>query len=428
MDKFRIEGGRRLEGRVKISGSKNASLPAMAAALLTEEAVRLENVPHVHDIITMSKLLAYMDARVDMADARDMMPATGMTIKAERVSDAEAPYELVKTMRASILTLGPLVGRLGHARVSLPGGCAIGARPVDLHLKALELMGAQISTEHGYVEARVPGGGRLHGAHIVFEKITVTGTENLMMAAALADGETRMDNAAREPEISDLAELLVKMGAEIEGAGTSTLRVRGVAKLGGAVHRIIPDRIEAGTFLAAAAITGGELVLESCEPAHLGAVIAKLTEAGVEIRAEGTGALRARGATKLTATDVVTEEYPGFATDMQAQFMALMTQANGDSAITEKIFENRFLHASEMARMGANISIEGNRAVVHGPAALTGTTVIASDLRASASLVLAGLVADGETIIDRVYHIDRGYERIVEKLSAVGARIERVRG
>ena len=428
MDKFRIEGGRRLEGRVKISGSKNASLPAMAAALLTEEAVRLENVPHVHDIITMSKLLAYMDARVDMADARDMMPATGMTIKAERVSDAEAPYELVKTMRASILTLGPLVGRLGHARVSLPGGCAIGARPVDLHLKALELMGAQISTEHGYVEARVPGGGRLHGAHIVFEKITVTGTENLMMAAALADGETRMDNAAREPEISDLAELLVKMGAEIEGAGTSTLRVHGVAKLGGAVHRIIPDRIEAGTFLAAAAITGGELVLESCEPAHLGAVIAKLTEAGVEIRAEGTGALRVRGATKLTATDVVTEEYPGFATDMQAQFMALMTQANGDSAITEKIFENRFLHASEMARMGANISIEGNRAVVHGPAALTGTTVIASDLRASASLVLAGLLADGETIIDRVYHIDRGYERIVEKLSAVGARIERVRG
>jgi len=237
-----------------------------------------------------------------------------------------------------------------------------------------------------------------------------------------------MDNAAREPEISDLAELLVKMGAEIEGAGTSTLRVRGVAKLGGAVHRIIPDRIEAGTFLAAAAITGGELVLESCEPAHLGAVIAKLTEAGVEIRAEGTRALRVRGATKLTATDVVTEEYPGFATDMQAQFMALMTQANGDSAITEKIFENRFLHASEMARMGANISIEGNRAVVHGPAALTGTTVIASDLRASASLVLAGLVADGETIIDRVYHIDRGYERIVEKLSAVGARIERVRG
>jgi UDP-N-acetylglucosamine 1-carboxyvinyltransferase len=428
MDKFRIEGGRRLEGRVKISGSKNASLPAMAAALLTEEAVRLENVPHVHDIITMSKLLAYMDARVDMADARDMMPATGMTIKAERVSDAEAPYELVKTMRASILTLGPLVGRLGHARVSLPGGCAIGARPVDLHLKALELMGAQISTEHGYVEARVPGGGRLHGAHIVFEKITVTGTENLMMAAALADGETRMDNAAREPEISDLAELLVKMGAEIEGAGTSTLRVRGVAKLGGAVHRIIPDRIEAGTFLAAAAITGGELLLESCEPAHLGAVIAKLTEAGVEIRAEGTRALRVRGATKLTATDVVTEEYPGFATDMQAQFMALMTQANGDSAITEKIFENRFLHASEMARMGANISIEGNRAVVHGPAALTGTTVIASDLRASASLVLAGLLADGETIIDRVYHIDRGYERIVEKLSAVGARIERVRG
>jgi len=332
----------------------------------------------------------------------------------------------VKTMRASILTLGPLVGRLGHARVSLPGGCAIGARPVDLHLKALELMGAQISTEHGYVEARAPGSGRLHGAHIVFEKITVTGTENLMMAAALADGETRMDNAAREPEISDLAELLVKMGAEIEGAGTSTLRVRGVPRLHGASHRIIPDRIEAGTFMAAAAITGGDLVLERCEPAHLSAVISKLTEAGVDIEFAGPDALRVRGAKKLRAADVTTEEYPGFATDMQAQFMALMTQADGDSAITETIFENRYMHASEMVRMGANISIEGNRAVVKGPAALTGTTVIASDLRASASLVLAGLVAQGETIIDRVYHIDRGYERIVEKLSAVGARIERV--
>jgi UDP-N-acetylglucosamine 1-carboxyvinyltransferase len=436
MDKFRIEGGRRLEGRVTISGAKNAALPAMAAALLTDEAVRLENVPHVRDIITMSKLLAYMDARVEMPESQESHespkksktspPSTTMTIEAKRVSDAEAPYELVKTMRASILTLGPLVGRLGHARVSLPGGCAIGARPVDLHLKALELMGAQISTEHGYVEARVPGSGRLHGAHIIFEKITVTGTENIMMAAALADGETRMANAAREPEISDLAELLVKMGAEIEGAGTSTLRVRGVARLHGASHRIIPDRIEAGTFMAAAAITGGDLVLERCEPAHLSAVISKLTEAGVEIQFAGADALRVRGAKKLRAADITTEEYPGFATDMQAQFMALMTQAHGDSAITETIFENRFLHASEMVRMGANISIEGNRAVVKGPAALTGTTVIASDLRASASLVLAGLVAQGETIIDRVYHIDRGYERIVEKLSAVGARIERV--
>jgi UDP-N-acetylglucosamine 1-carboxyvinyltransferase len=387
----------------------------------------------VRDIITMSKLLAYMDARVEMPESREsptrtktFSPSSTMTIEAKRVSDAEAPYELVKTMRASILTLGPLVGRLGHARVSLPGGCAIGARPVDLHLKALELMGAQISTEHGYVEARVPGSGRLHGAHIIFEKITVTGTENIMMAAALADGETRMANAAREPEISDLAELLIKMGAEIEGAGTSTLRVRGVARLHGASHRIIPDRIEAGTFMAAAAITGGDLVLERCEPAHLSAVISKLTEAGVDIQFAGADALRVRGAKKLRAADVTTEEYPGFATDMQAQFMALTTQAQGDSAITETIFENRFLHASEMVRMGANISIEGNRAVVKGPAALTGTTVIASDLRASASLVLAGLVAQGETIIDRVYHIDRGYERIVEKLSAVGARIERV--
>jgi UDP-N-acetylglucosamine 1-carboxyvinyltransferase len=428
MDKFRIEGGRRLEGRVEISGSKNASLPAMAAALLTDEAVRLENVPHVHDIITMSKLLAYMDARVETADAaggKTQSPA--MTIKAERVSDAEAPYELVKTMRASILTLGPLMARFGHARVSLPGGCAIGARPVDLHLKALGLMGAQISTEHGYVEARAPEGGRLRGARITFEKITVTGTENLMMAAALADGETVMENAAREPEISDLADLLGKMGAKISGAGSSTLRVRGVERLHGATHRIIPDRIEAGTFLAAAAITGGELLLDGCEPAHLSAVIAKLTEADVEIKYGGANALRVRVPGKLTAASVTTEEYPGFATDMQAQFMALMTQAEGDSTITEKIFENRFMHASEMVRMGAIITIEGNRAVVHGPAALTGTTVIASDLRASASLVLAALVAKGETIIDRVYHIDRGYERIVEKLRGVGARIERVK-
>jgi UDP-N-acetylglucosamine 1-carboxyvinyltransferase len=423
MDKFRIEGGRRLEGRVTISGAKNAALPAMAAALLTDKIVRLENVPQVRDILTMAKLLAYMDARVEMPETP---PSTAMTIEAQRVSDAEAPYELVKTMRASILTLGPLVARLGHARVSLPGGCAIGARPVDLHLKALEQMGAEISTEYGYVEARAAGSGRLHGAHIVFDKITVTGTENLMMAAALADGETLLENAAREPEISDLAELLVKMGAEIEGAGSSTLRVRGVARLGGATHRIIPDRIEAGTFLAAAAITGGELLLERCEKVHLGAVIAKLAETGVEIRSEGADSLRVRGAKKLIAADVITEEFPGFATDMQAQFMALMTQAEGTSAITETIFENRFLHASEMARMGANITIEGNRAVVHGPAALTGTTVIASDLRASASLVLAGLVAQGETIVDRVYHIDRGYERIEEKLAAVGARIERV--
>ncbi|MGD0841872.1 MAG: UDP-N-acetylglucosamine 1-carboxyvinyltransferase [Candidatus Acidiferrales bacterium] len=423
MDKFRIEGGRRLEGRVTISGAKNAALPAMAAALLTDKIVRLENVPQVRDILTMAKLLAYLDARVESPNG----PAsTTMTIEAQRVSDAEAPYELVKTMRASILTLGPLVARFGHARVSLPGGCAIGARPVDLHLKALEQMGAEISTEHGYVEARVPGSGRLHGAHIVFDKITVTGTENLMMAAALAEGETLLENAAREPEISDLAELLVKMGAEIEGAGSSTLRVRGVASLGGATHRIIPDRIEAGTFLAATAITGGELLLERCEKAHLGAVIAKLAETGVEIRSEGADSLRVRGAKKLVAADVITEEFPGFATDMQAQFMALMTQAEGTSAIAETIFENRFLHASEMARMGADITIEGNRAVVHGPAALTGTTVIASDLRASASLVLAGLVAQGETIVDRVYHIDRGYEHIEEKLAAVGARIERV--
>jgi UDP-N-acetylglucosamine 1-carboxyvinyltransferase len=430
MDKFRIEGGRRLEGRVTISGSKNASLPAMAAALLTEEPLRLENVPHVHDIITMSKLLAYMGARVETADvhgsAGGKAQSAAMTIEAKQISDAEAPYELVKTMRASILTLGPLMGRFGHARVSLPGGCAIGARPVDLHLKALELMGAQISTEHGYVEARVPEGGRLHGAHIVFDRITVTGTENLMMAAALADGETVMENAAREPEIPDLAELLVKMGAKVEGAGTSTLRVHGVRRLRGATHRIIPDRIEAGTFLVAAAITGGELLIEGCEPAHLSAVIAKLTEAGVEIKVGGANALRVRVAGKLTAASVTTEEYPGFATDMQAQFMALATQAHGVSQIRETIFENRYLHASEMMRMGANIAIDGNVATVTGPTPLSGAPVTASDLRASAGLVLAALVASNTTVIDRVYHIDRGYERIEQKLSGIGASIERV--
>ena len=418
-----MEGGRRLEGTVRISGAKNAALPAMAAALLTSEPVHLQNIPRVRDIITMGKLLAHLDARVETPE----LPPTDMTIHAAQVSDAEAPYELVRTMRASILTLGPLVARFGRARVSMPGGCAIGARPVDLHLKALEKMGAEISTEHGYVAARVPAGRRLHGAHIVFEKITVTGTENTLMAAALAEGETVLENAAREPEVTDLVELLRKMGAQIEGAGTSTLRVRGVSALRRARHEIIPDRIEAGTFLVAGAITGGDLVLDGCAPQHLTAIIAKLAETGVEIQEEAACRLRVRAPRQLTAADVTTEEYPGFATDMQAQYMALMTQASGASVITETIFENRFLHASEMLRMGATISVEGRRAVVRGPSPLTGTGVIASDLRASASLVLAGLVARGETIVDRVYHIDRGYERIEEKLSAVGARIQRAR-
>ncbi|MBI3670135.1 MAG: UDP-N-acetylglucosamine 1-carboxyvinyltransferase [Acidobacteria bacterium] len=423
MDKFLIEGGHRLEGTLRISGAKNAALPAMAAALLTPETVRLKNIPRVRDIVTMTQLLAHMDVRVEAPE----VPPTDLIIEGRKVSGAEAPYELVRTMRASILTLGPLVGRLGYARVSLPGGCAIGARPIDLHLKALEQMGAHITTEHGYVEARVAGKGRLRGGHIVFEKITVTGTENVLMAAALAEGETWIENAAREPEVTDLAELLIQMGAKIEGVGTATLRVHGVSALHGTTHTIIPDRIEAGTFLVAGAITGGELVLDGCAPQHLSAVLAKLAETGVEIHEEAPDRLRVRGARKLVAADVTTEEYPGFATDMQAQYMAVATQADGASVITETIFENRFMHASEMARMGANISIEGRQAVVRGPAPLTGTSVIASDLRASASLVLAGLVARGETLVDRVYHIDRGYARIEEKLSSVGARIRRVR-
>lgn len=419
MDRFKIEGGRKLEGTVRISGAKNAALPAMAACLLTKEPVHLENIPHVRDIITMAKLLAHMRCRVGSPD----IPPSSFTIQAETVSHAEAPYELVKTMRASVLTLGPLVARFGYARVSLPGGCAIGARPIDIHIQALEKLGAEITMEHGYVEARTK---RLRGAEFRFPKITVTGTENVLTAAVLAEGETILENSALEPEVTDLAELLIKMGAKIEGVGTSTLRVRGVDRLHGATHTIIPDRIEAGTFLIAGAITGGELLLTNCEPAHLAAVIEKLKACGLDIRGEGGGKLRVRAAKKLVAGDVTTEEYPSFATDMQAQFMALATQANGVSHIRETIFENRFLHGSEMARMGANIVMEGNLAVVTGPTPLSGAPVTASDLRASAGLVLAGLVADNTTWIDRVYHIDRGYEQIEEKLRSVGARIERV--
>jgi UDP-N-acetylglucosamine 1-carboxyvinyltransferase len=419
MDKFSIQGGRPLEGTVRISGAKNAALPIMAAALLTSEKVQLDNIPRVRDIVTMAKLLAHMKAHVIAQD----VPPSAMTIQTEEISHTEAPYELVKTMRASVLTLGPLVARFGYARVSLPGGCAIGARPIDLHIQALEKMGAKMTTEHGYVEARAA---RLHGAGIHFDKITVTGTENVLMAATLAEGETVLSNAAREPEVTDLADLLIKMGAKIEGAGTSTIRVRGVEKLHGATHKVIPDRIEAGTFLVAGAITRGNVLLTECEPRHLAAIIDKLVECGAEITAEGKSSLRVRGAGKLRAADVTTEEYPGFATDMQAQYMALATQAEGDSVITETIFENRFMHASEIIRMGANIEIDGRKAIVHGRTRLSGTTIIASDLRASASLVLAGLVAENTTIVDRVYHIDRGYERIESKLKALGARIERV--
>jgi len=422
MDKFLITGGNPLHGSVAISGAKNSALPAMAASLLTAERLALHNVAMVRDIITMGKLLAHMGVNV----ATNEFPAADYSFQAHTISDAVAPYELVKTMRASILTLGPALARTGVARVSLPGGCAIGARPVDLHLAALEKMGAEILTSHGYIEARAPKGGRLKGSHIVFEKITVTGTENILMAATLADGETILENSAREPEVTDLIVLLRKMGAKIAGDETSTLRVQGVGALHGAEHSVIPDRIEAGTFLVAGAITNGDLTLTNCEPRHLGAVISKLRAAGSSIEESAAGTLRVRGVRRLVAADVTTEEYPGFATDMQAQYMALATQAEGTSTITETIFENRYLHASEMLRMGAQISIDGRRAIVRGPAQLSGTTVQASDLRASAGLVLAALVASGETTIERVYHIDRGYERIVEKLGAVGANIERI--
>jgi UDP-N-acetylglucosamine 1-carboxyvinyltransferase len=419
MDKFIIRGGNPLLGTVRVSGAKNAALPAMAAALLTDEPVILENIPQVRDIETTRRLLASMGAEVELGYGRAHHRTT---ICCARLEHPEAAYELVKTMRASTLVLGPLVARCGIARVSLPGGCAIGARPIDLHIKGLERLGASITTEHGYIVARAE---RLKGGHIVFDKITVTGTEDLLMAASLAEGETLMENCAREPEVADLAALLVKMGAAIEGAGTSTLRVRGVDKLHGARHRIIPDRIEAGTFLVAAALTGGDLNVSGCDPTHLTALLQKLEECGVRLRPNGDS-VRVTSDGGFQPADVNTEEYPGFATDMQAQYMALATQAEGTSVITENIFENRFMHAQELVRMGANIRIEGRRAVVRGKTPLSAAAVLASDLRASASLVLAALVADGETIIDRVYHIDRGYERIEEKLRAVGAEIKRM--
>ena len=419
MDKFVIRGGTPLLGTVRISGAKNAALPAMAAALLTAEPVILENIPQVRDIETERRLLASMGAEVELGYGRAHHRTT---ICCANLDSPEAPYELVKTMRASTLVLGPLVARCGVGRVSLPGGCAIGARPIDLHIKGLERLGATITQEHGYVEARAE---RLKGGHIVFDKITVTGTEDLLMAATLAEGETLMENCAREPEVEDLAELLIKMGAHIEGAGTSTIRVRGVAKLGGAKHRIIPDRIEAGTFIIAAALTGGDLNVSGCQPSHLRVLLEKLEEVGIKVW-QSEDSIRVMGNGHVKPADVNTEEYPGFPTDMQAQYMALATQAEGTSVITENIFENRFMHAQELVRMGANIKIEGRRAIVRGKSELSGAAVLASDLRASASLVLAALVADGETIIDRVYHIDRGYERIEEKLKSVGAQIRRI--
>jgi UDP-N-acetylglucosamine 1-carboxyvinyltransferase len=419
MDKFVIRGGTPLLGTVRVSGAKNAALPAMAAALLTEEPVILENVPQVRDIETTRRLLTAMGAEVELGYGRAQHRTT---ICCRNLTSPEASYELVKTMRASTLVLGPLLARCKKARVSLPGGCAIGARPIDLHIKGLERLGAKITQEHGYVEASAE---RLHGAEIVFDKITVTGTEDLLMAATLAEGETVMQNCAREPEVADLADLLNRMGAHIEGAGTATIRVKGTARLHGAKHRIIPDRVEAATFIIAAALTDGDLNVQDCEPEHLGALLQKLREAGIKTR-EGTDCVRVQRNGELKAADVVTEEYPGFPTDMQAQYMALATQAEGTSIITENIFENRFMHAFELVRMGANIKIEGRRAIVRGRTPLSAAAVLASDLRASASLVLAALVAEGETIIDRVYHIDRGYENIEEKLRGVGAQIKRI--
>jgi UDP-N-acetylglucosamine 1-carboxyvinyltransferase len=420
MDKFVIRGGNPLSGTIRVSGAKNSALPCMAAALLTEGEVTLDNIPTVRDILTERRLLSSMGAQVEIGSGADDHRTT---ISCRNLSDPVAKYEIVKTMRASSLVLGPLIARTGMARVAMPGGCAIGGRPIDLHIKGLEKMGATIVQEHGYLEARVE---RLRGTHLVFDKITVTGTEDLLMAAVLAEGETVMENCAREPEVSDLAALLIAMGAKIEGAGTSTIRVQGVTSLHGATHRINPDRIEAGTFLVAGAITGGDLTVAGCNPDHLRAVIAKLEEAGARVDILGDDAVRVRSNGQLRAADIATEEYPGFPTDMQAQYMAMATQAEGVSTVKENIFENRFMHVQELVRMGANIKVDGRTATVRGPAKLSAAAVMCSDLRASASLVLAALVADGESILDRVYHMDRGYERIEEKLNGVGAQIQRM--
>src|SRR5271163_2032106 len=419
MDKFVVRGGNPLLGTIRVSGAKNSALPCMAAAILTEDEVVPENISPVPGLQTRRKLLTPIGAEVELGYGR-APPRT--TISCRELPNPTAEYEIVKTMRASSLVLGPLVARCGLGRVAMPGGCAIGDRPIDMHMKGLESLGAVISYDHGYIEARAK---RLKGAHIVFDKITVTGTEDLLMAAALAEGESLFENAACEPEVTDLAAMLTAMGAHIEGAGTGTIRVRGVEKLHGARHRINPDRIEAGTFLVAGAITGGDLNVDCCEPKHLGALITKLEQCGVKIDV-GADKVRVRSGGDLKAADITTEEYPGFPTDMQAQYMALATQAEGTSTVTENIFENRFMHVQELIRMGANITISGRTATVRGKSPLQSAAVMCSDLRASASLVLAALVADGETILDRVYHLDRGYEHFEEKLRGVGAQIRRM--
>ena len=427
MDTIHIQGGKPLKGTIKIGGAKNAALPLMATSLLTAETLRLSNLPHLADISTMSHLLSEMGTTVSMeGDA----PGGGhmgrvLALTSSDSIETTAPYDLVRKMRASVLVLGPLVARFGHARVSLPGGCAIGTRPVDLHLKALEAMGAEIELTEGYIEARAPNG--LTGAHVLFSNVTVGGTENILMAATLAKGETVIANAAREPEVSDLANCLVAMGAKIEGIGTDTLKVIGVDALHGAEYAVVGDRIEMGSYAIAAAITDGDLLLEGARPDLMESVTDVLKKAGVEIDIEENG-LRVRGSGALKGFDVMTEPFPGFPTDMQAQMMVLAAVADGASMITESIFENRFMHVPELVRMGANINVHGSSAIVRGVDHLSGAQVMATDLRASVSLVLAGLVARGETVINRVYHLDRGYERLEEKLSACGAIIERVKG
>ena len=421
MDQLRIRGGAPLHGEVLISGAKNAALPELCAALLTAQPVTLRNVPRLQDVATMLKLIRNMG--VSAVRAED----DSVHIDASKLSSPEAPYDLVKTMRASVLALGPLLARFGEATVSLPGGCAIGSRPVDQHIKGLQAMGAEISVEHGYIHARLPQGQtRLHGARIHTDMVTVTGTENFLMAAVLADGETVLENAAQEPEIPDLAEMLIAMGAQITGHGTSKIRIQGVQRLNGCVHQVVADRIEAGTFLCAVAATGGDVVLRHAREDHLDAVIDKLRDAGVLIEA-GDNFLRVRSNGSLKAQSFRTTEYPGFPTDMQAQFMALNCIAKGPSKVTETIFENRFMHVNELVRLGANIQIDGKVSVIQGVQRLSGATVMATDLRASASLVIAGLVAEGETTVERIYHLDRGYDRMEEKLRSIGADIERVK-
>ena len=420
MDKLLITGGRPLEGEVRVSGAKNAALPIMCTALLTEGALSLTNVPTLMDVRTMAKLLAQMGVEVGAQYAGEN--EGGLELRARTITNPEAPYELVKTMRASVLVLGPLLARCGQARVSLPGGCAIGARPVDQHVKGLQAMGATISIEQGYMHARA---GRLRGARIAMDLVTVTGTENLMMAATLAEGTTVLENAAREPEVVDLADCLASMGAKIEGAGGDVIRIEGVRSLSGAGHNVMPDRIESGTFLAAAAAAGGRIRLTGAAPGSLHATLAKLREAGARIRT-GDSSIEIEMSGRPRAVSLRTEPYPGFAADMQAQFMALATIAEGTAQITETIFENRFMHALELQRLGADITVHGNTAVVKGVAQLQGAKVMATDLRASASLVIAGLVARGQTLVDRIYHLDRGYEALERKLGALGARIRRV--